>query len=74
MSRQVHLYDNKILEHCVEPKTRADLVKLTKGARSTLFDALIRLGLDGKIKSFSDRPQGPGRPKVFFQTVEIIKN
>jgi hypothetical protein len=49
------------------PLTRGQLVTKTNIARSTLYDSLLRLILKGRVNKFSERPQGPGRPKVFFQ-------
>ena len=53
----------------VGPKTRNELVSETSIARSTLYDSLLRLILKGYVSKFSETPQGPGRPKVFFQSV-----
>ena len=49
------------------PKTRSELVRLTGIARSTLYDSLVRLNLQGKVEKYNETPEGPGRPKVFFQ-------
>lgn len=49
--------------------TRADLVAITGIARSTLYDSLLRLILKGKVIKFSEKPIGPGRPKVYFKAV-----
>lgn len=49
------------------PLTRKQLVKETEIARSTIYDSLFRLMLKNNVSKFSERPQGPGRPKVFFQ-------
>ena len=51
------------------PKTRNELVSDTTIARSTLYDSLLRLILKGYVSKFSETPQGPGRPKVFFQSI-----
>ena len=51
------------------PKTRAELVTLTNIARSTLYDSLLRLILREKVTKYSEKPAGPGRPKVFFKAV-----
>ena len=49
------------------PKIRGELVKETGIARSTLYDSLLRLMLKKLVYKFSEMPQGPGRPKVYFQ-------
>lgn len=49
--------------------TRNDLVEATGIPRSTLYDALLRLMLKGKVTKYSERINGPGRPKVFFKHV-----
>ena len=49
--------------------TRNDLVDITGIPRSTLYDALLRLILKGKVSKYSERINGPGRPKVFFKLV-----
>lgn len=49
------------------PLTRKQLMKETRIARSTIYDSLLRLILKNHVSRFSERPQGPGRPKVFFQ-------
>ena len=51
------------------PKTRAELVTLTKIPRSTLYDSLLRLILKDKVIKYSEKPDGPGRPKVFFKSL-----
>ena len=53
------------------PLTRAQLVKLTKIARTTLYDALMRLEYKKYVTQYIAKPEGrPGRPKEFF----MIKN
>ncbi len=52
----------------VGPKTRNELVSETSIARSTLYDSLLRLILKGYVSKSSEKPQGPGRPKVYFQS------
>lgn len=61
--------DVRILEVITKqgPLTRKQLMKATHIARSTIYDALIRLIILKKVKSFSGKPEGPGRPKVYFQ-------
>lgn len=61
--------DKQVLEILLRegPLTRSQLVKKTGVARSTLYDALVRLILQGHVTKFSERPTSPGRPKVFFQ-------
>ena len=49
------------------PKTRAELVTITKIPRSTLYDSLLRLILKDKVIKYSEKPDGPGRPKVYFK-------
>jgi hypothetical protein len=51
------------------PKTRAELVTLTSIPRSTLYDSLLRLILKEKVIKYSEKPDGPGRPKVFFKSI-----
>lgn len=51
------------------PKTRAELVTLTKIPRSTLYDSLLRLILKDRVIKYSEKPDGPGRPKVFFKSL-----
>lgn len=51
------------------PKTRAELVSITKIPRSTLYDSLLRLILKDKVIKYSEKPDGPGRPKVYFKCV-----
>ena len=51
------------------PKTRAELVNITGVARSTLYDSLLRLILKQKVNKYSEKPAGPGRPKVFFKAM-----
>ena len=51
------------------PKTRAELVTITKIPRSTLYDSLLRLILKEKVIKYSEKPDGPGRPKVYFKSV-----
>lgn len=52
------------------PMTRNQLVTKTGIARSTLYDSLLRLILKKYVSKYSERPQGPGRPKVFFQVYD----
>lgn len=52
------------------PLTRNQLMKETKIARSTIYDSLLRLILKKYVSKFSEKPQGPGRPKVFFHISE----
>ena len=52
-------------------KIRGELVSETGIARSTLYDALNRLILK-KLVFKSSKPQGPGRPKVYFTTEKPI--
>ena len=49
------------------PKTRAELVTITNIPRSTLYDSLLRLILKEKVIKYSEKPDGPGRPKVYFR-------
>lgn len=49
------------------PLTRNQLMHATKIARSTIYDSLLRLMLKKFVNKYSEKPQGPGRPKVFFQ-------
>ncbi len=65
-----NLCDIRVMEVLTQegPLIRNQLVEITGIARSTLYDSLLRLILKGFIMKFSERPQGPGRPKVFFQT------
>ena len=51
------------------PKTRAELVTITGIPRSTLYDSLLRLILKEKVIKYSEKPVGPGRPKVFFRAM-----
>lgn len=51
------------------PKTRSELVKITNIARSTLYDSLLRLILKEKVIKYSEKPDGPGRPRVYFKAV-----
>ena len=51
------------------PKTRAELVSITNIPRSTLYDSLLRLILKEKVLKYSEKPDGPGRPKVFFRSM-----
>ena len=51
------------------PKTRAELVSITNIPRSTLYDSLLRLILKEKVLKYSEKPDGPGRPKVYFRSV-----
>lgn len=62
--------DRQIMELLVTkgPLTRAQLVQLTKSARTTLYDSLMRLTIKKLVKSYSENSEGrPGRPKVYFQ-------
>ena len=52
------------------PLIRNQIVEMTDIARSTLYDSLLRLILKGYVTKFSEQPKGPGRPKVFFQTIQ----
>ena len=62
--------DRRVLEILTEkgPMTRNQLMAKTSIARSTLYDSLLRLILKGRVSKYSERPQGPGRPKVFFKS------
>ena len=51
------------------PKTRAELVSITSIPRSTLYDSLLRLILKEKVIKYSEKPDGPGRPKVYFRAL-----
>ena len=52
------------------PKTRSQLVEITGVARSTLYDSLARLQLQGLINQFCRKSKpGPGRPLVLFESV-----
>ena len=51
------------------PKTRAELVSITNIPRSTLYDSLLRLILKEKVIKYSEKPDGPGRPKVYFRAL-----
>ncbi len=51
------------------PKTRAELVSITNIPRSTLYDSLLRLILKEKVLKYSEKPDGPGRPKVYFRSI-----
>lgn len=67
-----NLNDVRILEVLTKhgPLTRKQIVKATKIARSTIYDALLRLMLKKEVSKYSEKPRGPGRPKVFFQIRE----
>lgn len=64
--------DVRILEVLTKqgPLTRKQLVKETEIARSTIYDSLLRLMLKKYVSKYSEKPRGPGRPKVFFQIRE----
>lgn len=51
------------------PKTRQELVIITSIPRSTLYDSLLRLILKEKVLKYSEKPDGPGRPKVYFRSI-----
>ena len=51
------------------PKTRQELVNITSIPRSTLYDSLLRLILKEKVIKYSEKPDGPGSPKVFFRSM-----
>ena len=55
-----------------EPLIRGDIVKQTKIARSTVYDALLRLIIKGHVIKFAERPKGPGRPKVYYQVLKKV--
>ena len=62
--------DDRIYRLLIEkgPMTRSTLMQATSIARSTIYDALLRMIIKGYIRKFSNEPTGPGRPKVYFQT------
>ncbi len=60
------LYDILVVKG---PQTRNQLVKITKNKRSTIYDALVRLDLKGKVGKHSKKTSNRGRPKVFFNAV-----
>lgn len=64
-----------ILKSLVEegPLTRPDIVSSTKMPRTTVYDGLNRLIIQGIVRKYSHQVGGVGRPKVFFESlVKII--
>ena len=51
------------------PLTRADLVKRTDLARTTIYDTLTRLSIRGLVVRFSERRQSRGRRRVFYEVM-----
>ena len=51
------------------PMTRNELVQATGIARSTIYDALLRMILKKLVRTFSNKPTSPGRPKVYFEVI-----
>ena len=50
------------------PMTRGELVEATDIARSTIYDALLRMMIKKKVSKFKERIAGkPGSPKVYFK-------
>ena len=68
--------DNQIMELLDKngAMTRAQLVKASKIARSTIYDILVRLMIKRQVYKFSEKPTKPGRPKVYFDTIEHLRN
>ena len=51
--------------------TRPELVELTKLPRTTIYDSLKRLEVQGKIIRYSEkRRKRVGRPKAYWRKVE----
>ena len=71
VNQEVNSTDEKVLSVLKKlgPKTRSELVLLTSIPRSTLYDSLLRLILKDKVIKYSEKPEGPGRPKVFFKSL-----
>lgn len=68
ISLEEYLYDLLVLNG---PKTRGEIVKLTKLPRTTIYDYLIKLILKDKVVRFSRSGRKPGRPKVYFKAIVI---
>lgn len=51
------------------PMTRSDLMKRTGLPRTTLYDALTRLTIQGLSVRFSEQRQSRGRPRIFYEVV-----
>ena len=50
--------------------TRNEMVEETGIARSTIYDALLRMIIKKLVRKFSNKPTGPGRPKVYFAIID----
>jgi len=53
--------------------TRSELVQVTNIPRTTIYDALDRLILDGYVRKYSKKSGGRGRPKVYFDLAFELK-
>ena len=49
------------------PLTRGQLVELTGVARTTLYDTLDKLMLQGKVEKYQLKEAKKGRPTVFYE-------
>ena len=58
----------EVLTEAGKPLTRPEIAKRAPAARTTVYDALVRLIRQGKVSSYSNpRHRGRGRPKVFYK-------
>lgn len=55
------------------PVTRSELVKETKIPRSTIYDSLVKLILDGQVWKYSVPSKKRGRPRIFYETTELYE-
>ncbi|MHA1649417.1 MAG: hypothetical protein ACTSYB_04405 [Candidatus Helarchaeota archaeon] len=51
------------------PITRSKLRKLTGIPRTTIYDCLIRLLLQKRIRKFPIHSKKPGRPRIFYEVI-----
>ncbi len=49
------------------PITRSELKNLTGIPRTTIYDTIVKLMLDEKIKKYSVPSKRRGRPRVFYE-------
>jgi hypothetical protein len=67
-------YTKFVVENAIRifgPITRSELVQITKIPRTTIYDTIVKLMLDKKVRKYSVPSRRRGRPRVFYELIPL---